>query len=255
MHLPVLQLVNFVIILVVLIFLIKYSWDIFFGETYEPPAWEKARKDKQLSPELLKFSKNYPDKVRLYNFWLQIQRLEKDNVVGDFAELGVYKGESARLLHLMAPGRVLHLFDTFEGFTEADLKPETGKAATYSTKNFADTSVEKVIKKIGGDSSKLKIHAGYFPDSATGAENTIFSLVNIDADLYNPVKTGLEFFYPRLAPGGVILIHDYNHRWEGLMKAVDEFAAAIPYSLVPVPDLDSTVMIIRPKKAPAESLI
>lgn len=248
MHLPVLQLVNFVIILVVLVFLIRYSWDIFFGETYEPPAWEKARKDKQLSPELLKFSKNYPDKVRLYNFWLQIQRLEKDRVTGDFAELGVYKGESARLLHLMAPGRTLHLFDTFEGFTEADLKPETGEAASYSSKNFADTSIDKVMKKIGGDSSKLKIHAGYFPDSAKGLENETFALVNIDADLYNPVKAGLEFFYPRMSPGGIILIHDYNHHWEGLVKAVDEFAAKTSCTIIPVPDLDSTVMIVCPKE-------
>jgi O-methyltransferase len=248
MHLPVLQLVNFAIILVVLVFLIKYSWDIFFGETYEPPEWEKARKEKQLSPELLKFSKNYPDKVRLFNFWLQIQRLEKDGVTGDFAELGVYKGESAKLLHLMAPGRTLHLFDTFEGFTEKDLKPETGEAATYSTKNFADTSVEKVMKKIGGDVTKLKIHAGYFPGSATGLENETFALVNIDADLYNPVKAGLEFFYPRMSPGGIILIHDYNHRWEGLVKAVDEFAENTSCKLIPVPDFDSTVMIVRARE-------
>jgi len=247
MHLPVLQLVNFVIILVVLIFLIKYSWDIFFGETYEPPEWEKARKEKQLKPELLKVSKNYPDKIRFYNFWLQIQRLEKDGIAGDFAELGVYKGESAKLLHLMAPGRTLHLFDTFEGFTETDLKPESGEAAAYSTKNFADTSIDKVLKYIGGDLSKLKVHAGYFPDSAKGLENENFALVNIDADLYNPVKAGLEFFYPRMSPGGIILIHDYNYRWEGLMKAVDEFVLRTACSVIPVPDLDSTVMIVSQK--------
>lgn len=245
MHFPVLQLVNFIIILVVLIFLIKYAWDIFFGEIYEPPAWEKARKDKQLSPELLKFSKNYPDKVRLFNFWLQVQRLGKDDINGDFAELGVYKGESAKLLHLMAPGRMLHLFDTFEGFTETDLKSETGEAATYSGKNFADTSVNKVLDKIGGDTSKLEVHAGYFPHTAKGMEDIKFALVNIDADLYNPVKAGLEYFYPRLSPGGVIFIHDYNYNWEGLMKAVDEFVAKIPENVTLVPDFDSTVMIVK----------
>ena len=104
------------------------------------------------------------------------------------------------------------------------------------------------MKKIGGDSSKLKIHAGYFPDSAKGLENETFALVNIDADLYNPVKAGLEFFYPRMSPGGIILIHDYNHRWEGLVKAVDEFAAKTSCTIIPVPDLDSTVMIVCPKE-------
>jgi len=218
---------------------------MFFGENYEPPAWELARKEGRLSKELLKVSRNYPDKIRLFNFWLQIQRINKDRVKGDFAELGVYKGDSARLLHLMAPDRNFHLFDTFEGFTSTDIQSETGKATTYSTKNFANTSVNKVLKKIGGNPDKLKIHAGYFPQSADGLEETTYALVNMDADLYNPTKAGLEFFYPRLSPGGVIFIHDYNDKWEGLMKAVDEFASTIPEKLILVPDLDSTVMLVK----------
>lgn len=247
MHLPIFYLLNFSIILIVLIFLIKYLWDMFFGENYEPPAWEHARKEGSLSRELLKAARNYPDKVRLYNFWLQVQRINKDKIEGDFAELGVYKGESARLLHLMAPGRNFHLFDTFEGFTGIDLKPETGIAATYSTKDFADTSLNKVIKKIGGNPEKLKIHAGYFPQSASGLEETSYALVNLDADLYNPTKAGLEYFYPRLSTGGVIFVHDYNDKWEGLVKAVDEFAATITENLILVPDLDSTVMFVKNK--------
>jgi len=218
---------------------------MFFGESYEPPAWENARKQGKLSKELLKASRNYPDKVRLYNFWLQIQRIEKDGIKGDMAELGVYKGDTARVFHLMAPDRILHLFDTFEGFTATDLQPETGEAATYTTKNFADTSINKVLKKIGGDSSTIKTHAGYFPQSTVGLEDTTFAIVNIDADLYNPTKAGLEYFYPRLSPGGVIFIHDYNYKWEGLMKAVDEFVATIPEKLILVPDLDSSVMIVK----------
>jgi O-methyltransferase len=218
---------------------------MFFGESYEPPAWEHARKLGTMNKKLLKASRNYPDKVRLYNFWLQIQRIEKDVIEGDFAELGVYKGDSAKLLHLMAPGHTIHLFDTFEGFTGTDLQPETGEASTYTTKNFADTSINKVLKNIGGDPAQIEVHAGYFPQSATGMKDVTFALVNLDADLYNPTKAGLEYFYPHLAPGGVIFIHDYNYKWEGLMKAVDEFVATIPEKLILVPDLDSTVMIIK----------
>jgi len=248
MHLPLFQLLNFTIILIVLIFLIKYLYDMFFGETYEPPAWEQARKEGRLSKELLKASRNYSDKVRLYNFWLQIQRINKDKINGDFAELGVYKGQSSQLLHLMAPDRTLHLFDTFEGFTGTDLQPETGVSSTYSTKDFADTSIEKVLKKISGNPEKINVHPGYFPESALGIGDDVYALVSLDADLYNPTKAGLEYFYPRLSPGGVIFIHDYNNKWEGLMRAVDEFALTIPEKLVLVPDLDSTVMITKNKR-------
>jgi O-methyltransferase len=253
MNVPVLQLVNFIIILVAMIFLIKYLWEIFFEENYAPPAWEFARKQGTISDELLKVSKNYPDKIRLYNIWLQIQRIDETNVPGAFAELGVYKGESARLIHLMSAGRDLYLFDTFQGMPAIDLEPETGEASTYSAENFADTSIPEVLKYIGGDPDKLKVYAGYFPQSISGLNVNAFALVNIDADLFNPVKAGLEYFYPLLSPGGVILVHDYNHKWNGLMKAVNEFAATIPETPVLIPDVDSTVMIVKNKLQPAQT--
>lgn len=248
MHLPVIQLINFTIILVVMIFLVKYLWDMFFGETYEPPALAEDRKQKRIDSRLLKLAHNYSDKVRLYNFWLQINRLETEKVVGDMAELGVYKGHSARLLRLMAPGRKFHLFDTFEGFAGSDLAAETGKAATYSQKDFAGTQINKVVETVGGDPALLIIHKGYFPQSAQELADVKFAFVNIDADLYNPTKAGLEYFYPRLSPGGVIFVHDYNQQWEGLMKAVNEFTATIPETPVLVPDLDSTLMIVKSKR-------
>ena len=66
----------------------------------------------------------------------------------------------------------------------------------------------------------------------------------MDADLYNPTKAGLEFFYPRLVPGGVIIVHDYNPDWPGIMKAVNDFATTITEPIVPLPDQDSSVMIL-----------
>lgn len=216
-----------------------------FGDSYEPVAWEQARRQKAVSKELIKAARNFPDKVRFYTLWLQMQRINKDLIEGDIAELGVYKGETARLLHLMAPERSLHLFDTFGGFTSTDLQAESGEAATYTTKNFADTSISKVLNKVGGDTGKISIHAGYFPQSASECGELRYALVSIDVDLYIPTKAGLEYFYPRLSAGGVILIHDYNHKWEGLLRAVDEFLVNSNEYLIPVADMEGTVMIIK----------
>ena len=190
--------------------------------------------------------RKYPDKVRFFNIWFQIERLKKEKVAGCFAELGVYKGETARIIHLTAPSRILRLFDTFEGLPSKDLKEETGEAATYTSKNFADTSIQKIVSLFKNDMN-VKIHPGYFPDTTAGLENETYAFVNIDADLYNPTKEGLNFFYPRLAPGGCIIIHDYNYKWEGAMKAVDEFVKGIPESLVAIPDMQSSVMIVKCK--------
>lgn len=248
MHLPILQLLNFSIILVVLIFLIKYVYDIFFGETYQPPAWEEALKAGKIDARLLKATRNYQDKVRLYTFWLQTQRIIKENISGDYAELGVYKGHSARLLHLMDPNRVLHLFDTFGGFSSNDLQHESGMAAEYTEKSFSDTDLKKVLQYISADSDLIKAHPGHFPESTLTLPDLQFVLVHMDADLYQPTSEGLKYFYPRMSAGGVIIIHDYNYKWEGLVKAVDEFVATIPETPILIADLDSSIMIVKNRK-------
>jgi len=231
----------------VFVFLFRFVYSNYSSKVRKPAAWVQAVKDGRISAALLQIEKKYPDRIRFYNLWLQAERLKRGNVQGSVAELGVYKGETALLMHLCAPERDLHLFDTFEGFPSSDLKEERGKAAGYTTQHFADTSAEKVKAKFG-NYDKVFIHQGYFPDTAGGLENEKFALVSLDADLEKPTRAGLEFFYPRLSPGGIILIHDYNEDWPGLVKAVDEFCRKIPESPVPVPDADSSMMIVKGKK-------
>lgn len=239
------QIAQAILLGILLIYLIYYVYTVLFDKKYQPKAWHEALKGGSISKKLQKAERNYPDKVRFFNFWFQLERLKKDNIKGAFAELGVYKGDSANLLNMMDSDREFHLFDTFKGFEETDLIGETGKAATYTTKNFADTSLERVKSRL--TSNKFVFHEGYFPDSTQGLENLSFALVNMDADLYNPTKAGLEYFYPRLSPGGVIIIHDYNPDWPGIMQAVDEFLKSISIPAVPMPDQDSSVMIFKSK--------
>ena len=238
------HILNLAIILVVFVFLARYAWDIFFSDNYSPVAWQYAKKSGTITDKLVSLEKKYSDKVRFFNFWFQAERLKRDKVPGAFAEAGVYKGDSAKVLHHMDPGRIFHLFDTFTGFEERDLVYEAGEAATYTTNNFADTNIVSVLKNIEGNGNIL-VHAGYFPDTTQGSQDEIFALVNLDLDLYVPTKAALEFFYPRLSPGGVIIIHDYNPKWEGICKAVDEFLTGKPESLVVIPDTDGTCMLIR----------
>jgi O-methyltransferase len=255
------QLISALLVLTVIILLVRYAWGIFFDKNYKPVEWEYAIRQGLVSKELIRLERNYPDKVRFFNWWFQVERMKRDGVPGDFAELGVYKGESAKILHLMDPSRTFHLFDTFEGFKEEDLENETGEAATYTTRNFADTSLE-AVKRYLGEEGRFVFHVGRFQESIVDGHKSLVSkkdsrdyrlstndyrlaLVNLDADLYNPTKAGLEYFYPLLSPGGVIIVHDYNYKWPGIKRAVDEFVRSIPEPPVMVPDMDGSVMIVK----------
>jgi len=70
---------------------------------------------------------------------------------------------------------------------------------------------------------------GYFEDTLERFKDLRFAGVNLDCDLYQSYLTCLEFFYPRVVPGGYIIFDDYGlPAYPGAQKAVDSFLAAKP---------------------------
>lgn len=224
--------------------LFKIRSKLWSYKSYKPFWWMQQVKNKTLNSTLQNLENRCSDKVRFYNFWFQIERLKREQVPGSFAELGVYKGETACWIHAMDPERVFHLFDTFTGFTVEDLTHETKPNPDCRPYRFGDTSLEKVQTAIKGNQN-LVFHVGYFPATVADLPEQRFALVHLDADLYWPTLQACQYFYPRLAPGGVLLVHDYNHHWAGVRQAVDEFTQTIPEALIAVPDRQGTVMIMR----------
>jgi hypothetical protein len=71
-----------------------------------------------------------------------------------------------------------------------------------------------------------------------------YCLEHIDCDLYAPILSALQYFYPRVAPGGFLIIHDYSSpSWNGADKAVDEFFADKAEAPVPLPDSAGSVVV------------
>jgi O-methyltransferase len=243
-HISVLQTVNILFVLVLLFFGYKYLESFWSYKISKPYAWETAVSDKVISKKLIKIERSYRDKARLYNLWFQVEQLKKNQISGAFAELGVHKGETARAIHHMDQERTFYLFDTFEGFKSEDLALENQTDERFTEGMFADTSVEMVARYIDGNDN-LHYKSGLFPETAAGLEATTFAFVHIDADLYSPTIAALKFFYPRLNKGGVMIIHDYNHNWEGIPKAINEFLVTIPESLIELADWQGSVMIIK----------
>ncbi len=247
LSISIIQLISIVLVLIFLFLAFKIMETSWSYKISKPHNWEHAVKVGLVSKELIKIERTYRDKVRFYNLWFQTERLKRMKIQGAFAELGVYKGETALMLHQMDASRRLHLFDTFAGFDTKDLDLEKNKDERYTTDNFSDTSIESV-RSLFKDSGNILFYPGYFPATTKTLSDKAFALVHIDADLYLPTIEALKFFYPKVSPGGVLIVHDYNHTWDGIKKAVDEFMITIPESLVEVLDWQGSVMIIKNQK-------
>lgn len=179
---------------------------------------------------------NYGDFPRLWFYILNIKQTLLDGIEGDFAELGVWRGNTAAILAFYASlnNKKLYLFDTFNGFSNDDL---TGIDSDKEI-NFSDTSIELVKNVIGEHNDSCIYIKGRFPNSLLSANvSRKYSIVSIDCDLYEPIKSGLEFFYPLMPIGGIIFLHDYSSKfWNGSQKAIDEFCKENNEYLILLPD-------------------
>jgi len=179
------------------------------------------------------------DPVRYGSCALAIAAIDREGIPGAFAEVGVWRGDTSRLVHDQAPHRPLHLFDTFNGFPECDLE----NAKPSDAARFRETSVATVKSRLGNTNNVI-FHVGRFPDTAQSLEQEIFSLVILDLDIYKPTLAALDFFYPRMSRGGYCFIHDYNSPESNyaVKRAVTSFFSDKPELLVELPDIWGSVM-------------
>lgn len=187
--------------------------------------------------------KTYWDQVRRDMLVLILKDLLIKNVKGDLAELGVYRGYTAKLIHYYVPERELFLFDTYEGFDKSDLDAEQSRTGYSIGSHFRPSGVADVREYIKPKNDNITFIRGAFPGSVPEQfETRTFAFVHVDMDLYDPTAAALTFFYPRMSRGGYLVIHDYN-TWSGARDAVDEFFSGKPESPVPMPDKNGSAVI------------
>lgn len=141
----------------------------------------------------------------------------QSRLLGDMAEVGVYQGCSAKIVSMASGGAPLHLFDTFCGLPQpGDSEKSRLRQGLYAA------SLESVKKFLSGHKN-IHFYPGIFSaEIADPVASKQFSLVHLDVDLHASTLACLEFFYPRMLPGGIILTHDYSYL-AGVRNAFAEF--------------------------------
>lgn len=173
-----------------------------------------------------------PDREASLIHWLK----KVSDVPGAAAECGVYCGSTLRMLAKAAPDRSFFGFDTFKGLPTA----MWSEGEVHEPGDFADTSFEAVSAYVA-QCQNVYLVQGEFPASTGRQEGEQFAFVHLDFDFYESTRLALDWFMPRMSPGGVILFDDYEwHRCPGVKRAIDECALVVertvPYQAVWVND-------------------
>jgi hypothetical protein len=172
---------------------------------------------------------------------LATRYVARHGVPGDIVECGVWRGGSMQavartLIEAGDTGRHLHLYDTFEGMpppTERDRRHDGRSAADLLATHTRDAGVWAVaslddvregLRETGYPQDNIHFHPGRVEETVPAVMPDRISILRLDTDWYESTRHELRHLYPRLSPGGVLLIDDYGW-WEGARQAVDEWLA------------------------------
>ena len=153
-------------------------------------------------------------------------------VEGDFVELGCYRWETSvlleKLLEKQGSEKKLWIYDSFEGLPKKTAEDASVAGDAFKEKELL-VSKREVVERFKRARLKLPIiKKGFFenldPEKDLPRE---IAFAFLDGDLYNSIKTSLKLVAPKLAKGGVMVVHDYNNpELPGSARAVDEFLRA-----------------------------
>jgi hypothetical protein len=195
--------------------------------------------DKELYRRVGPYTMTTPPRV--YALVRAVEYVAARGVAGAIVECGVWRGGSmmAAALTLQRLGksdRDLYLFDTFAGMpapSDADTTRSGERAADLLAQNddsshiWAIASLDDVreaVLSVGYPHERIHFVEGLVEETLPANAPEQVALLRLDTDWYASTKHELEHLYPRLAPGGVLIIDDYGH-WQGARRAVDEYLA------------------------------
>jgi len=171
--------------------------------------------------------------ARLRNLQDCITEVVHGGIPGDLIETGVWRGGASIFMRavLKAYGdreRTVWVADSFEGLPRPDgrySQDEGDRFWTYS--DILSVSLEEVqdnFRRYGLLDDQVRFLKGWFKDTLPQAPFGSFAVVRLDGDMYSSTMDGLQNLYPRLSPGGYLIVDDY-YAVSACRKAVDDFRA------------------------------
>jgi len=180
--------------------------------------------------------------ARMRNVRALCERALADGIPGDLMETGVWRGGAVVMMRgvLAAHGersRRVWVADSFEGLPEPDLDSYPIDAFWSSMSGGIAVSrvdVERAFAAYGLLDEQVRFLPGWFRDTLPTAPVEALAVLRLDGDLYESTMDALTHLYPRVSPGGYVIVDDYS--LATCRQAVHDYRAqhAITAELVPI---------------------
>ena len=175
---------------------------------------------------------------------------------GEVAECGCFRGLSSHLilsrLKRAQPaytGAGYHVFDSFEGLSEPSLadavtgdSPAAERVRRMCKQGWFAAPLDEVKRALAAF-PEVQFHPGWIPQSFANLPERRFRFVHLDLDLHDPTLAALEYFFPRLVHGAIVVCDDYS--WPGERKAVEDFCVRRQLAIETTPHGQAVLRLAR----------
>jgi O-methyltransferase len=162
---------------------------------------------------------------RLDDLQACVESVVADRIEGDLIEAGAWRGGASILMRAtldsLGAERTVWVADSFQGFPATE--PEEG-AVPLSAYGFLAAPLDEVRDSFArlGCERGVRFVPGFFEQTLPELRDERWAIVRLDADTYEPTRLALRSLYPRLTPGGYLILDDYGS-FPGCRRAVEEF--------------------------------
>lgn len=190
------------------------------------------------------------DRYRCFELW-ELVRQSAKLPAGDLIEVGVWRGGTGALIakkcELLGLRNTIYLCDTFKGVVKAGTLD-----AGYVGGEHANTSKTIVVELLRSlNLSQPCILEGIFPDESSHLlDGRQFRFCHIDVDVYQSAKDIVDWIWPRLVRGGIIVYDDYGFPGcTGITRFVNEERAK--EDRIVLHNLNGHAIVIKVDNTPA----
>jgi O-methyltransferase len=171
---------------------------------------------------------------RLDNLQDCITDVLRRGVPGDLIETGVWRGGATIFMRavLEAYGdreRRVWVADSFAGLPKPDPERWPAEAGDeHWTREQLAIPVEEVranFERYGLLDERVEFLVGWFKDTLPSAPIERLAVLRLDGDMYGSTMDALQALYPKLSPGGYVIVDDYGAIPQ-CKEAVTDFRAA-----------------------------
>ncbi len=156
---------------------------------------------------------------RMDNIRYCLEKILEDKIEGDCIETGVWRGGATIYMKAILKiygieDKNVWVADSFQGLPKPDAEKypddEGDDLYTVEQLRISKEDVQNNFKNFGLLDNKVKFLKGWFKDTLPNAPMEKLSLIRLDGDMYESTMDGLVNLYPKLSPGGYIIIDDYG---------------------------------------------